>query len=104
MSNFEHQHEDRSAKINICPYLGLEEDRQTCMAYPSEWNACHRAKPVALVKVEHQRTACLSHGYEKCVVFQLKEIRALPVQLTGYRKPKKNKLRRVVNLSMNKRA
>lgn len=72
--------------LEICPHLGVEEDIQTCLAYPSSWNLCHRARPAARVRLGHQRKTCLSPAHLGCTVFQ-NEIRApLPVDLRGYRR------------------
>lgn len=72
--------------VEICPHLGVEEDTQTCLAYPSSWNLCHRARPAALVRLGHQRKICLSPAHVVCPVFQ-NEIRApLPADLRGYRR------------------
>lgn len=67
--------------METCPHLGLSEDPHTCLAYPSEWNLCHRAHPASLVRFDHQRKACLSSEYVLCTVFQNKKIVPLPKQL-----------------------
>ena len=50
----------RAAIETICPHLGIEEDSQTCLAYPSGWNLCHRSQPASVVLLGHQKTTCLS--------------------------------------------
>lgn len=54
---------------NICPYLGLPDDNQTRMAFPSEGNLCHKAQPPASIAREHQSGFCLSSQHIACPVF-----------------------------------
>ena len=86
MSKVEHPQEPLPLQAEICPHLGLEEDEQTCTAYPSRWNLCHRSRPIAVVRLEHQRKICLSSHHIKCPVFQSETLQALPVQLRGRRR------------------
>ena len=51
---------------NICPYLGLIDDLSTRAAYPDGSNACHQAKPPALVVLDYQRSTCLQSAYKEC--------------------------------------
>jgi hypothetical protein len=74
-----------TSKAEFCPHLGLREDEQTCLAYPSEWNLCYRAKPVWGVSLEHQRKICLSPVYARCPLFQRERVGPLPKQLRGAR-------------------
>ena len=69
----------------ICPHLGMAEDPQTCLAYPSEWNLCQRARPAAAVRLEHQRAACLLPVHTACPVYQSEQAKSLPAHL---RKPR----------------
>jgi hypothetical protein len=69
--------------LEICPHLGIAEDIQTCLAYPSYWNLCHRARPASVVRLGHQRNMCLSPAHLSCTVFQCKLISPLPVELRG---------------------
>ena len=71
----------------ICPHLGLLEDEQTCLAYPSRWNICHHAQPASAVGLEHQRMICLLPAHTSCPVFQSEEAMPLPEQLRGHRHP-----------------
>ena len=78
-----------ASEAGICPHLGMKEDLQTCLAYPSGWNLCHRSRPSALVRLSYQRRTCLSPAHLGCPVFQ-NEIRGpLPVDLRGYRRTDK---------------
>lgn len=69
----------------ICPYLGMAEDPQTCLAYSSEWNLCQYARPAGRVSLEHQRTTCLQPEHTACPVYQSEQSRPLPKHL---RKPR----------------
>jgi hypothetical protein len=79
----------RAAIETICPHLGIEEDSQTCLAYPSGWNLCHRSQPASVVLLGHQKTTCLSPAYRSCPVSQNNLIAPLPVSLRGERRVRK---------------
>jgi hypothetical protein len=53
-----------------CPHLGLAEDPQTCLTYPSEWNLCHHVKQPRAVNLAYQRKTCLASTHTECPVFQ----------------------------------
>jgi hypothetical protein len=62
---------DLPASISdVCPHLGLKEDAQTCMGYPSTWNFCHHCKPAVVILLNHQHHVCLTSTYMTCPVFQ----------------------------------
>ena len=67
----------------ICPHLGIEEDIQTCLAYPSHWNLCHHSRPASVPRLGHQRKTCLSPAHTGCPVFQSEQVLPLPAQLRG---------------------
>lgn len=65
-----------------CPYLGLREDPDTALGYPSAWNSCHHASPVVSPSIEHQREVCLTDRYaEDCPIFASEGKKALPKEL-----------------------
>jgi hypothetical protein len=68
-----------------CPYLGIAEDPQTCLAYASEWNLCHHVRRPSAVKLEHQRSNCLLGTHTACPVFQSAQAALLPARLRGRR-------------------
>ena len=70
----------------ICPYLGMQEDPQTCLAYPSEWNLCQHARPAGMVKLEYQRSTCLLSVHTVCPVFVEEGTLTLPPNLRRRRK------------------
>jgi hypothetical protein len=75
-----------SSEERICPHLGLEEDRRTCLAYPSYWNFCHGCRPPAVARLSHQRQACLLPAHTACPVFQNGLSAPLPEELRGRRR------------------
>jgi hypothetical protein len=74
------------SEADICPHLGLQEDQQTCLVYPSHWNLCHHASPASVPSLGHQRKACLSSAHTGCPVFQSGQAAPLPAELrSGHR-------------------
>jgi hypothetical protein len=53
----------------VCPYLGLRDDPETALYYPSLLNHCLRAKPAAPVKLEYQESCCLTATHAECRVY-----------------------------------
>jgi hypothetical protein len=51
---------------NICPYLGLINDPNTGASFPDANNACHQAKPPALVVLDYQSSTCLQAEHKNC--------------------------------------
>ena len=74
------------SETEICPHLGIEEDLQTCLAYPSPWNLCHRARPASVVRLSHQHNVCLASAHTGCPVFQREQVAPLPAALRSRRK------------------
>jgi hypothetical protein len=56
-------------KDDRCPYIGLMDDPQSLMAYPSEKNYCHRTPHSREVQLEYQKHYCLVEAHNRCVVF-----------------------------------
>lgn len=70
----------------ICPHLGIREDKETCLGYPSNWNICHQARPASTIRLEHQRSVCLLPAHKSCRIFQNEQVAPLPMELRGRRK------------------
>jgi len=70
-----------SEKLHICPHLGLIDDAQTSLAFPSGWNNCYHCKPVTSVDLGHQRDYCLTPQHKLCIVYAQAADRSLPRQL-----------------------
>ncbi|MFH1905819.1 MAG: LysM domain-containing protein [Chloroflexota bacterium] len=65
----------------MCPHIGLKDDPATSLGYPSAWNYCHRAKPIAVAGLDHQRTYCLSAAHATCPLFLKPESSPMPAEL-----------------------
>lgn len=59
-----------SEKFPICPYLGLEGDPDTSMAFPSVANRCYRHNRGKRIALVYQREVCLTLEYETCQIYQ----------------------------------
>ena len=82
-----------------CPYLGLEGDPDTILAYSDQANHCHVVSPPEPVNLTYQASVCLSSEFASCPVFRGKtysfpELKNLPPEIRG----KKNR-REAVRLS-----
>lgn len=65
-----------------CPYLGLQDDPQTSLFFPSTFNVCHHAKPLASPNLEYQRDFCLKgRQHTGCPVFTRSELAPLPPEI-----------------------
>jgi hypothetical protein len=53
----------------LCPFLGLQEDRNTAAAFPSHGNTCYCDRKPAVVVLENQASTCLIGGYLTCPVY-----------------------------------
>lgn len=70
-------------RIVRCPYLGLQDDDSTSLAYASPWNICYHAAPPAPVLVSHQAEVCLCPQYVGCPVLLSNQWRRFPRNLRG---------------------
>ena len=68
---------------SYCSYIGLLDDPQTALSYPSEWNVCHRASPAYTPNLEHQRMYCLMALYKSCPFHRKNLHSALPAYIRG---------------------
>ncbi len=63
----------------VCPYLGLLEDSQTTLSYPSSSNLCYHALPIAPPNLDHQRSFCFGgRQHTLCPVFTRSLLAPLP--------------------------
>jgi len=53
----------------VCPFLGLGDDPETALSFPSAHNRCFHAKPALPVKLEFQRAYCLDINHTSCEEF-----------------------------------
>jgi hypothetical protein len=57
-------------KARVCQYLGLKNDSDTALSYPSPANHCYRINPVTPIKIDHQEEFCLSGKHRLCLIYQ----------------------------------
>lgn len=62
----------------LCPFLGLDDDRETALSYPSVHNYCYHVKPASSVNLIQQRQFCLSNKYNTCPVYSGEIVNKLP--------------------------
>jgi LysM repeat protein len=68
-----------------CPYVGLTDDPETHLLFPSVRNVCHRARPQAAVRPDYQLAHCLCDGHLDCPIFLgNKAAQPLPVEMQAY--------------------
>lgn len=94
----EKENQDIKSKHGFCPFLGLKEDRATISAYPSHWNVCYHVSPKCTPDLVHQRSFCLSHNYQDCIVFKQSDNIKMPKKLMSSElgRCKKNKLSKIL--------
>ena len=63
---------------SLCPFLGLAQDSQTSLSYPSSWNVCHHSKPFATPTLFFQRSFCFSENHCTCPVYARTQREPLP--------------------------
>ncbi len=54
--------------MNRCPYLGLEEDKLTCMSFATTSHMCFKVSKPKGVPVDHQLQYCLHDEHLRCPV------------------------------------
>ena len=63
-------HDNREIQELVgCPFLGLFDDAETTLAYPSKANHCHRLQTPVGVDLAHQGEYCLSRNFPQCYVY-----------------------------------
>jgi hypothetical protein len=55
---------------SVCPYLGLEDDPETRLAFPANRNCCFRLRVLNSIDLNHQTRYCLNHHYHNCPVYK----------------------------------
>ena len=70
----------------ICPYLGLIDDPDTCLAFPTERNACQRTVPAEAISLEHQSAYCLTYKYTECPIYTGETLPAMTADRASVRR------------------
>ncbi len=65
----------------VCPYLGLCDDPDTALTYPSAESYCHKVKPPAVPNLDQQLSLCLTRQYSTCQIFQSQTAQRMPKNL-----------------------
>jgi hypothetical protein len=73
--------ENADRREQVCPFLGLRDDPATALSFPSSHNRCFHAKPALPVKLDFQRTYCLTSKYSNCEEFNREPDTPLPSNL-----------------------
>ena len=82
-----------------CPSLGLMDDAQTSLAFPSIWNNCYRSRPIAPPKLKYQEEFCLCENHCECPLFLSPQVAPLPGHIRSphsHAKKNKSSFRRII--------
>lgn len=63
---------------HFCPFLGLIDDPDTALSYPSTINRCYHAKPIAPINRDHQVNSCLNSNFATCPVYLNNQLGPFP--------------------------
>jgi hypothetical protein len=63
---------------NICPYLGMKEDRTTPVGYPSTRNVCYHSHKNEIPNLNYQRSVCLGGRFRRCPLFNSEGLEWMP--------------------------
>ncbi len=69
-----------------CPSLGLMDDPETSLAFPSIWNNCYRSRPIAPPKLKYQEEFCLCENHRECPLFLSGQTAPLPGHIRAARR------------------
>ncbi len=78
----EHERESQTLKRH-CPFIGLDQDAKTVMAYPTMLNRCHRFQPAQSVRLDYQGTHCLTFAHRHCPVLLESSVTTLPPEISA---------------------
>lgn len=78
-------------EITFCPFLGLQDDAETHMTFPSERNCCRHANPIQAISLYQQSAHCLSEAYIDCPVFNSDNDINLPPDLQAFAPSQRSK-------------
>ena len=61
--------------------MGVEEDPQTALSFPSSGNFCHRTRPYGTPNLDFQRSYCFTDNHSNCPVFTRSGRAPLPANI-----------------------
>lgn len=64
-----------------CPFLGLTDDEDTSISYPSEWNVCHKCHGNPSPKYIIQGELCLTLDHPKCELYSASGLAWMPFDM-----------------------
>jgi hypothetical protein len=86
-----------SAK-RVCPFLGLQDDPDSSVAFPSNLNYCHRSQPPGSARFNHQEEFCLTTAHSACPAFLRKAKIPLPQHIRAHHsRAKKNSAKKILS-------
>ena len=74
-----------SSTNRTCPSLGLMDDAETSLAFPSIWNNCYRSRPISSPKIKYQEEFCLCEHHRECPLFLSEQTVPLPGHIRAAR-------------------
>ncbi|MDT8381820.1 MAG: LysM peptidoglycan-binding domain-containing protein [Brevefilum sp.] len=83
--------------VEICPYLGLKDDPETSISYPSVSNVCLHSINMVTPNLNYQKSVCLTKAYLDCFVYLSPDEKKMPESLqdlTGQKQRRKNTISR----------
>jgi len=75
-----------------CPALGLMDDAETSLGFPSIWNRCYRSRPISSPKLKYQEEFCLCEKHGECPIFIREQTAPLPEYIRAPRSRKSAKI------------
>lgn len=109
MTNKIEMHKAKIFKINskqkgstdACPFLGLMEDSQTLINFPSGGNFCHKVNPPLGVALLHQSSHCLSESnHVACPIYKASKVNSIPNGIAAHSTKLKNAIPRWLWVTM----
>jgi hypothetical protein len=95
----ENQNNSEGLNDQFCPYLGLKFDPKSWVGYPSPINYCHRVKPLAVPKFEHQRNFCLTKNFIECPIVYGGPGQKMPKTIQSHSN-QNNKLKKIIRIEV----
>ncbi len=86
--------------VEICPYLGLKDDPETSISYPSVSNVCLHSINKVTPNLNYQKSVCLTKAYADCFVYLSPDEKKLPESLQDLTGQKHKKKKRMIRFGL----
>ncbi len=86
--------------VEICPYLGLKDDPETSISYPSVSNVCLHSINKVTPNLNYQKSVCLTKAYADCFVYLSPDEKELPESLQDLTGQKHKKKKRMIRFGL----